>query len=393
MLNKKEERAIIVFNAGSSSLKFTLFSASKAKEICRGNIDNITEKSELKITSTEEKVLFQTKDLKPGYEEGFVKIKKWLEKYYGKYNIIGIAHRVVHGGQKFHQPVKLNDEIIGELEKLKTLAPLHQPQNLEIINLCKKHYPKIPQVACFDTAFHRTKTPESDMIPVPRKFAKQGIIRYGFHGLSYEYVTSVIPDLTSLKACEKIIIAHLGNGSSMCAVDNLESIDTTMSFTPLDGLMMGTRCGDIDPGLVLYFIKNLGMHVDEVYDMLYNKSGLLGVSGISGDVRDLLNNYSKEAEEAIGMFAYRAVKQLGGLVAAMGGLDAIIFTGGMGENSPVIREAICSRLGWYGVHLDFDANEKNKMNIGSRASKVDVYVIHTNEAKMMFKHCKSVLGL
>jgi len=393
MLNKTKEKAIIVFNAGSSSLRFTLFVVSKAKEICRGKIDGIIEEPKLKITDTEEKVLFQTKDIKPGYEEGFVKIKKWLEKYYGQYNIVGIAHRVVHGGKKFQQPTKLDDNIIKELEELETLAPLHQPYNLKIAKLCVKYYPEIPQVACFDTAFHRTKTPESDMIAVPRKFAKQGIIRYGFHGLSYEYITSVIPDLTSLKACEKIIIAHLGNGSSMCAVDNLESIDTTMSFTPLDGLMMGTRCGDIDPGLVLYFIKNLGMSVDEVYDMLYNKSGLLGVSGISGDVRDLLNNYSKEAEEAIGMFTYRAVKQLGGLVAAMGGLDAIIFTGGMGENSPVIREAICGRLSWFGVHLDFEANEKNKLNISSRASTVEVYVIHTNEAKMMFKHCKSVLGL
>jgi acetate kinase len=393
MFNKKEEKAIIVFNAGSSSLRFTLFFVSKEKEICSGKIDNITDKPKLKITDTAEKVLLQTDDLKTGFEEGFIKIKEWLEKYYGQYNIVGIAHRVVHGGKKFHQSVKLDDEIIKELEELKTLAPLHQPQNLEIINLCKKHYLKIPQVACFDTAFHRTKTAESDMLPIPRKFANKGIIRYGFHGLSYEYITSVIPDLTSLKANQKIIIAHLGNGASMCAINNLESLDTTMSFTPLDGLMMGTRCGDIDPGLVLYFIKDLKMPVDEVYDMLYNKSGLLGVSGISSDVRDLLNNYSKEAEEAIGMFSYRAIKQLGGLVAAMGGLDAIIFTGGMGENSPVIREAICSRLGWLGVHLNFDANEKNKMNIGSRASNIDVYVIPTNEAKIMYKHCKEVLGL
>jgi len=393
-LKKKTKKSILAFNAGSSSLKCTLFIADNLKEICNIKITNINDDGILlQIKDLSGKVLLQTKEVKNGYEEGFSKIHSLIKEYYSEYEVVGITHRVVHGGYKFLKPTLLTKGIIRELEALTTLAPLHQPYNLKMIEFCMEQYKDIPQVACFDTSFHRTKTNESDLMPIPREFAKKGIIRYGFHGLSYEYIISVIPELTSLGVHKKMIVAHLGNGASMCAIENMESIDTTMSFTPLDGLMMGTRCGDIDPGLVLYLIKDLKMPVDEVYNMLYTKSGLLGVSGISNDIRDLINNSKKEAEEAIGMFAYRAAKQLAGLVAAMGGLDAIIFTGGMGAQSPTIREAICGRLTWLGVHLDIDSNEKNKINIGSRASNVDIYAIPTNEELVMARHCKKLLKL
>ena len=353
----------LVINAGSSSVKFSVFDLASG---C-----TLLFKDEIERVDSIEKSLQRIPDMlaKAGHD-----------------NVKTIGHRVVHGGKEFSAPVIVTDSVMKKLEALIPLAPLHQPYNLEAIQVFAKLHPDIPQIACFDTAFHYTQPRQSELFALPRSYAEEGILRYGFHGLSYEYIASVLPEHLGEKAEGRVIVAHLGNGASMCAMKQRKSVATTMGFTALDGLMMGTRCGNLDPGVVLYLLEEKGMTIEEVTTLLYKESGLKGVSGISGDMRDLLASNAPEAKEAIDLFCYQAAKQLAGLIPALGGLDTIVFTAGIGENSPAIRKNICDRLSWLGVKLDDKANKNSQTSIHSKDKAITIHVIPTDEERMIAQH-------
>jgi acetate kinase len=284
-------------------------------------------------------------------------------------------------------------EILEKLGELVPLAPLHQPYNLAAIQAVFERLPEVPQVACFDTSFHRGHDPVADLIPLPRELRDKGLERYGFHGLSYEYIASVLPEVAPEIAASRVIVAHLGSGASLCAMKNGRSIDSTLSFTALDGLCMGTRPGALDPGVVLYLFQNLGLSPKEVESLLYKKSGLLGISGISNDMRDLLGRSEPEARLAVDYFVYRAAKEIGALAAVLGGVEGLVFTAGIGENSAEIRKRICEASAWLGVELDAGANARGGPRISSKNAKVSTWVVPTNEELMIARHTGSLLGL
>jgi acetate kinase len=317
----------------------------------------------------------------------------WLRSHYAGARVLGVGHRVVHGGAKFTKPVIVTAEIIAELKELIPLAPLHQPYNLAAIEAVEERLPGVPQVACFDTSFHRDHTPVADLIPLPREVCQGGLQRYGFHGLSYEYIASTLPEVAPEIAKGKVIVAHLGSGASLCALNDGKSVDTTMGFTAVEGLCMGTRPGSIDPGAVLYLFQNLGLSVKEVETILYKKSGLVGISGISNDMRDLLGREEPEAKLAVDYFIYRIAKEIGALAAALGGVDALVFTAGIGENSPEIRRRVCEASAWLGIEIDADANNEKVARISTPQSKTSVWVIPTNEELMIAFHTGDLLGL
>jgi acetate kinase len=301
-------------------------------------------------------------------------------------NVIAVGHRVVHGGMLYKQPVKITSKIINDLKELIPFAPLHQPFNIEAIEIINKLFPKLNQFACFDTSFHRTHPPIADYFGLPRKFTEDGIRRYGFHGLSYEFIIKKLKDISPQNVAKRIVIAHLGNGASMCAVKDGKSIDSTMGFTALDGLVMGTRCGAIDPGVLLYFMQFKDMNHKDLEKLLYTQSGLLGVSNISSNMQELLNNDSQNAKEAVALFIYRIRKELGALSAALSGLDCLIFTGGIGENASFIREKVCEDMQWLGITLDSLLNQKNSVIISDAKSTVEVLVIPTDEEQIIATH-------
>jgi acetate kinase len=282
---------------------------------------------------------------------------------------------------------------LAELKELTPLAPLHQPHNLAPIETLLGRMPNLPQVACFDTAFHRGHVPVATLVPLPRDLCRGGVERYGFHGLSYEYIASVLPEVAPEAAGGRVIVAHLGSGASLCALKGRKSVDATMSFTALDGLCMGTRPGALDPGIVLYLFQQLGLSVKQVEDVLYKKSGLLGISGISNDMRDLLASHEPAARLAVDYFVYRAAKEIGALVAVLGGLDALVFTAGIGENSGEIRRRVADASAWLGIQLDNVANNARGPRISTPESKVSAWVIPTNEEMMIARHTRSLLGL
>jgi acetate kinase len=303
----------------------------------------------------------------------------------------GRVDRGVHGGVKFSAPVLVDASILAELEALVPLAPLHQPHNVAAIKAVAKMAPVLPQVACFDTAFHRTQSKVAEAFALPRRYAEEGVRRYGFHGLSYEYIASVLPALDPRAAEGRAVVAHLGNGASMCALSGGRSVATTMSFTPLDGLVMGTRCGATDAGVLLYLIDRHGMNARSLEELLYEQSGLLGVSGISSDMRTLLASSDRRAAEALDLFVYRITRELGSLAAALGGLDALVFTGGIGENAVSIRARICRDASWLGLELDEDANARGGPCISRIDSRVSAWVIPTNEELMIALHTRRIL--
>jgi acetate kinase len=292
---------------------------------------------------------------------------------------------------KFTAPVLINSETLAELEALVPLAPLHQPHNVAAIKAVAQMAPMLPEVACFDTAFHRTQPEVAQAFALPRRYAEEGVRRYGFHGLSYEYIASVLPTIDRRAANGRTVVAHLGNGASMCAVESGRSVATTMSFTALDGLMMGTRCGAIDPGVLLYLVDRHDMNVRALEQLLYEQSGLLGVSGLSSDMRALLASSDSSAAEALELFVYRANRELGSLAAALGGLDALVFTGGIGENAVSIRARVCRNASWLGLELDEEANEKGGPCISRTGSRATAWVIPTNEELMIAQHTRRVL--
>ncbi|HEX5873742.1 MAG TPA: acetate/propionate family kinase [Pyrinomonadaceae bacterium] len=386
----------LVLNAGSSSLKFCLFERPAGegwRMAARGQIEGIGTAPRLCVKDTNgEKLADQDVSVGDGHQ-AVEALAAWLRSRYGGASVLGIGHRVVHGGSRFTGPTILNDRVLTELYDLVPLAPLHQPYNLAAIEAAFKRLPGVPQVACFDTSFHRGQPAVAELIPLPRELRQAGIQRYGFHGLSYEYIASVLPQVSTKIARSRVIVAHLGSGASLCALKDGRSVDSTLGFTALDGLCMGTRPGALDPGVVLHLFQGLKLSVAEVENLLYKKSGLIGISGISNDMRDLLGRTEPEACLAVDYFVYRVAKEIGALAAVLGGLDGLVFTAGIGENSPEIRQRICKACNWLGLELDESANRNHGPEISTSRSQVSAWVIPTNEELMIARHTGALLGL
>jgi acetate kinase len=388
----------LVLNAGSSSLKFCVYQrpASSSWQLAsRGQIEGIGTKPHLSVKNdagtkiADEALDAAVKDGKAALDA----LAAWLRGTYGGANVLGVGHRVVHGGARYGGPVRVTDEVMTELRTLVPLAPLHQPYNLGAIDAVAERLPGVPQVACFDTSFHRGHSEVCDLVPLPKKIREAGVQRYGFHGLSYEYVASILPEVAPEIARGRVIVAHLGSGASLCALSGGRSVDSSLGFTALDGICMGTRPGSIDPGVVLHLFQGLGLSAKEVEKMLYKESGLLGISGISNDMRDLLGNEAPGAKLAVDYFVYRVAKEIGALAAVLGGLDALVFTAGIGENSPEIRRRICAASAWLGVELDAGANERRGPRISTAGSAVSAWVVSTNEELMIARHTGTLLGI
>lgn len=387
--------AILTLNVGSSSLKFSVFDVETTGTLtvaARGEVEGIGTHPHLKAMLSDEKAHeIADSDLAgaSSHEMAIHRVLRFLERHLGDRRIAAVGHRVVHGGARFFAPVIANDHIIEQLERLIPLAPLHQPHNLAGIAAARQLFPQALQVACFDTAFHHHHDWVATTFALPRHFYDSGVRRYGFHGLSYEYVLSEVTRSRPELAKGRIVVAHLGNGSSMCAIKDGRSVDSTMGFSALDGLPMGTRCGQLDPGVLLHLMTDTGMGAGEIADLLYRKSGLKGLSGISSDVRDLLAAGSPEAQQALEYFAYRAKRELGGLATTLSGLDALIFCGGIGENAAPVRAEICAGLQWLGIDLDEAKNKANAPAISSLSSRIPVLVIKTDEEAMIAHHAHS----
>ena len=388
----------LVLNAGSSSLKFCVFHRPGEKDwqvAARGQIEGIGTSPRLCAKDAQGVVLVNN-SLDVTVSDGHAAIDalaSWLRsKWYGAH-VLGIGHRVVHGGMRYGQPVLVTRQVLSHLYEVVPLAPLHQPYNLAAIDAVFERMPDVPQIACFDTGFHSGHSQVADLIPLPRSICNSGLRRYGFHGLSYEYIASVLPEVAPEIAKGRVIVAHLGSGASLCALNDGKSVDSTLGFTALDGLCMGTRPGALDPGVVLYLFQSLDLTAKEVETMLYKQSGLLGISGISNDMRDLLGRSEPEARLAVDYFVYRAAKEIGALTAVLGGIDALVFTAGIGENSPEIRRRICEASAWLGVELDTQANASGAARITTPQSKVSAWVVPTNEELMIARHTWSLLGL
>ena len=316
-----------------------------------------------------------------------------MRSRYGNARVLGVGHRVVHGGATFSGPTVVTPSVLDDLRKLVPLAPLHQPYNLAAIEAVAARLPGVPQVACFDTSFHRGQAGVAEVVPLPRDLVRSGIQRYGFHGLSYEYIASALPQVAPEIAGGRVIVAHLGSGASLCALRNGRSVDHSLGFTALDGLCMGTRPGAVDPGVILYLFQELGLSAKEVETILYKKSGLLGISGISNDMRDLIDSREPAAQLAVDYFVYRATKEIGALAAVLGGIDGLVFTAGIGENSAAVRARICEACAWLGVDLDQEANARRTPRISRSGSRVSAWVIPTNEELMIARHTAMLLGL
>jgi len=386
----------LVLNAGSSSLKFCVFERPPGESWhleARGQVEGIGTSPRLRVKNAIGESLADQHATASDGREALAALAGWLRSKYGGSRVLGVGHRVVHGGARFHGPTVLNTEVMRELYQLVPLAPLHQPYNLAAIEAVYERLPGIPQVACFDTSFHRGQPAVAELVPLPRELRQQGLQRYGFHGLSYEYIASVLPQVAPEIARGRVIVAHLGSGSSLCALKDGKSLDSTLGFTALDGLCMGTRPGSLDPGVVLHLFQGLNLTAKEVETLLYKKSGLLGISGISNDMRDLLGRSEPLARLAVDYFVYRIAKEIGALTAVLGGIDALVFTAGIGENSPEIRQRICKSSAWLGIELDDDANSKCLPQISTDRSGPSVWVIPTNEELMIARHTGALLGL
>ena len=391
-------RVLLTINAGSSSVKFAVFegdTVSTEPVICGkiagiGNAPIFTARD--KNGALLDKGMLETLEVSADHDQVIARLLPWLETHHGQGSLAAVGHRVVHGGRDFTAPERISDEVLHKLETLAPLAPLHQPHNIAAIRAVANWKPNLPQIACFDTGFHHDRMRLAKHFALPRTLTDAGIIRYGFHGLSYDHIASVLPEHLGAQADGRIIVAHLGNGASMCAMKDRKSHATTMGFTALDGLMMGRRCGTLDPGVVLYLMQSKGMQAAEIEKLLYKKSGLLGVSGLTNDMQVLQNSDDPHAKDAIALYCYRAASGLAGLVPSIGGLDAVVFTAGIGENSALVRRQICDQLDWLDVMLDDAANTRNEVLISTAASKVKVLVIPTNEELVVAKACRNFLS-
>jgi len=387
----------LILNAGSSSLKFCVYQRSAGEAWrpgVRGEIDGIGTTPRFMAKDEggaviAEQALTSVRDSRAALDT----LANWLRGQYQGAHVLGVGHRVVHGGARFAAPTVVTDDVLEHLRQLVPLAPLHQPHNLAAIDAVAERLPGVPQVACFDTAFHRGQPAVAELIPLPRDLRRAGVQRYGFHGLSYEYIASTLPRLAHEIADGRVIVAHLGSGASLCALRERKSIDSTFGFTALDGLCMGTRPGAVDPGVILYLFQTLGLSSKEVETMLYRNSGLLGISGMSNDMRELLASGDPDARLAVDYFVYRATKEIGALAAAAGGIDALVFTAGIGEKSAEIRRRICESNSWMGIALDEEANARHDLRITDPGSAVSAWVIPTNEELMIARHTWELLGL
>src|SRR5262245_14417785 len=361
----------------------------------RGQIEGIGASPRLSVKGADggsvadEKLAGTVKDRRAALEA----LAVWLRTHYGGARVAGVGHRVVHGGPQYDRPTVVDQKVLKDLGELIPLAPLHQPYNLAAIEAVFERMPEVPQVACFDTSFHRGHAEVADIVPLPRDLRDRGLRRYGFHGLSYEYIASALPEAAPPLAKGRIVVAHLGSGASLCAMKDGKSVDCSLGFTALDGLCMGTRPGALDPGVVLYLFQSLELSAKEVETVLYKKSGLLGISGITGDMRVLLDSNEPEARLAVDYFVYRAAKEIGALAAVLGGVDGLVFTAGIGENSAEIRKRICEASAWLGIELDQDANAKKQTRISRTDSRVSAWVIPTNEELIIARHTGVLLGL
>jgi acetate kinase len=384
----------LVLNAGSSSLKFCVYQRAAGEGIrldARGQIEGIGTSPRLSVKGDSGGTLAKKDVAVRDGREAVEAFAAWLKSAYGAATVSGVGHRVVHGGPRYAGPTIVTQEVLAELRELIPLAPLHQPYNLAAIEAAFARLPGVSQVACFDTSFHRGQPAVAELVPLPRELRQAGLQRYGFHGLSYEYIASVLPQVAPEIAGGRVIVAHLGSGASLCAMRAGKSVDSTLGFTALDGLCMGTRPGALDPGVVLHLFQGLKLSAAEVETILYKKSGLLGISGISNDMRDLLARSEPEARLAVDYFVYRAAKEIGALAAVLGGVDALVFTAGIGENSVEIRRRICEASVWLGVALDPAANSAGGPRITARDSKVSAWVIPTNEELMIAQHMSRLL--
>lgn len=391
------KEAILVINAGSSSIKFSSFVGEDGnfQLKSRGQIEGIGVHPNF-IAKSESGQVLEKKEWPNSSQinhEFLMKyLLEWLNANLDGAKIKAAGHRVVHGGSQYAAPVLVTEEILQELDKLVPLAPLHQPHNLSAIRALKKAFPDLPQVACFDTAFHRTNPAVLQHFFIPRELEeKDGIKRYGFHGLSYEYIVKSLKTIAPEIADKRVIVAHLGSGSSMCAIDHGKSIFTSMGLTALDGLPMGTRPGNLDAGIVLYLMRERKMDADAIENLLYKKSGLLGLSGINNDMRILEESKDPRAAETLDAFVWKICQMTGSLAAVIGGMDALVFTAGIGENSPHIRQMVCERLGWLGLELDSEANQAGGPRISKIGSKASAWVIPTNEELMIAEHTLKVV--
>ncbi len=388
--------AILVVNAGSSSVKFQIFALAGGdpQRLIKGQVDGIGTRPRLRAESREG-VSLTDKSYEPkqiaDVSTAIGVAGDWLRETQ-RVKLIAVGHRVVHGGPHYDRPVILNKDVLAQLEQYSPLAPLHQPNNLAPIRMLLNLEPEVMQVACFDTAFHRTHSQVADLYAIPDRFFREGVRRYGFHGLSYEYISQRFRVVDPARAKGRVIVAHLGSGASMCALADGRSVESTMGFTALDGLPMGTRPGQIDPGVLLYFMEQRGMSATEIRDLLYRDSGLKGLSGVSNDMRELEASPMPGAALAIEYFVYRIALNAGMLAAALSGLDAFIFTAGIGENSTIIRGRVAEKLRWLGVDLDPAANGAGGPVISLPQSKVAAYVIATDEELMIARHTAALLG-
>jgi acetate kinase len=392
--------AILVLNAGSSSLKFAVYptTGSTHDVYLRGKISGIGTNPTFSghdasgVAMSDER--FPPIPTEIGLDALIPKLLGWLKSSCGDITITSVGHRVVHGGRHHSRPALITNTLLADLDALIPLAPMHQPHNLAAIRCIIASEPDLPQVACFDTSFHRTQNRLSQLFALPRAQADAGILRYGFHGLSYDYIAGTLPAHLGEQADGRVIVAHLGNGASMCAMKARRSVATSMGFTALDGLMMGRRCGTLDAGVVLFLMQQKGLTAEDIATLLYTQSGLLGVSGISNDMAVLEASDSMHAQEAIDLFCHRAARELAALATDMGGLDAIVFTAGIGENSARVRRLICERLAWLGVDLDVSANEAlAESRIASTASSVDILVIPTDEEAVILRATRSLTSI
>jgi acetate kinase len=388
----------VVLNAGSSSLKFCIYQrpgTDSWRLEARGQIEGIgtaprfVAKDEAGTRITDDRLDATVRDARTALDH----LATWMRTRYGGARVLGVGHRVVHGGANYARPTLVTPEVLEDLRQLVPLAPLHQPHNLAAIEAVAARLPGVPQVACFDTSFHRGQPAVAELVPLPADIRARGVQRYGFHGLSYEYIASVLPQVAPEIAGGRVIVAHLGSGASLCAMKNGKSVDSTLGFTALDGLCMGTRPGALDPGVVLYLFQILGLSAKDVEAILYKKAGLLGISGISNDMRDLLGNDDPGARLAVDYFVYRAAKEIGALAAVLGGVDGLVFTAGIGENAPEVRRRICDASAWLGIDLDADANTRREARISRPGSRVSAWVIPTNEELMIARHTGVLLGL
>ncbi|MDE2439910.1 MAG: acetate/propionate family kinase [Betaproteobacteria bacterium] len=392
------KQGILTINAGSSSIKFALFPLnhpiSPEAEVS-GQIDGIgaeTTKLVAKNRSGERIADQMLEGVKVSHAQAFDALLKWFTASHASWQIVAVGHRVVHGGERYSKPTVIDDTVLSHLQSFIPLAPLHEPHNVAGIIALQALLPSVPQIACFDTAFHRSQPEVAQTFGLPRNITAEGIKRYGFHGLSYEYIARALPQHSG-RATGRVVVAHLGNGASMAAMVDRKCVATTLGFSTIDGLVMGTRCGNLDPGVILHLMETKNLSVKDMTRMLYKESGLLGVSGLSQDMRTLLASDKPEAGEAVNLFCYRIARELGSLAAAAGGLDALVFTGGIGEHAAEVRRRVCLQSEWLGIRVNPEANARHELRISAGNSSVDVLVIPTNEEWMMAHHAQTLLAL